>query len=313
MLTQKDESHFIREFVDIFLVDRRAGGLASTTLDFYSYHLDIFSRLLAGLGVSDMRSIDASCVRACMDTFGAVHSNGGTHALYRTVKVFLNWYERETDEAWRSPMRKVPAPKINTQAIPGISMDDLERLLACCGRDWYGRRDRALFLFLFDTGIRRTECFDLDLADLDLETGAARILHGKGDKCRTVYFGNDTAGALRRYLRGRKKMSGPLFLSREGERLTDSALRGVLLRRSRCAGLKEVPSAHDFRRAFALNMLRNGVDVVRVSRLLGHESLSVTVRYLALVDDDLHAAHDLGSPAARLKKGGPVTGRSPGR
>lgn len=298
------QSHMIRDFVKIFLVDRRAGGLSRNTLDFYSYHLVIFEKLLTTQGVTCMGDISAACVRACLDSFGAGHSNGGAHALYRTVKVFLNWYERETDEVYRSPMRKVPAPKISTQAIPGISTEDLERLLACCGRDWYGRRDRALLLFLFDTGVRRTECFDLDLSDIDLEGGAARVRHGKGDRGRTVYFGNDTGAALRRYLRGRRSTSGPLFLTRHGERLTDSTLRGVLLRRSACAGLDEVPSAHDFRRAFALNMLRNGVDVIRVSRLLGHESLAVTQRYLALIDDDLHDAHNLGSPAARLQKRG---------
>ncbi|HAJ80763.1 MAG TPA: hypothetical protein DCO75_13455 [Fibrobacteres bacterium] len=57
------------------------------------------------------------------------------------------------------------------------------------------------------------------------------------------------------------------------------------------------PSPHDFRRAFAVTILRNGGDPVSVSRLLGHADIRVTMRYLALVQEDL---------ASTFHKAGPV-------
>lgn len=67
----------------------------------------------------------------------------------------------------------------------------------------------------------------------------------------------------------------------------------------RCAelvGLKSIPTPHDFRRTFALIMLRNGVDIFALQKLMGHSDLQVLRRYLAQTDEDIHTAHMRGSP-----------------
>jgi integrase/recombinase XerD len=58
---------------------------------------------------------------------------------------------------------------------------------------------------------------------------------------------------------------------------------------------------HAFRRAFAVNSLRNGMDVVTLQRLMGHADLSVIDRYLALLDEDLQRAHDRYGVVDNLK------------
>jgi integrase/recombinase XerD len=68
-----------------------------------------------------------------------------------------------------------------------------------------------------------------------------------------------------------------------------AGIRQVVRRAAGRAGVDE-PGMHDFRRAFAINSLRNGMDVATLQRLLGHSSLEVVNRYLALVEDDLRAA-----------------------
>ena len=73
-------------------------------------------------------------------------------------------------------------------------------------------------------------------------------------------------------------------------------LREILRRRSRDANLQESASLHDFRRAFALNMLRNGADISSLQRLMGLSDLSVLQRYLAQTDLDLQTAHLRSSP-----------------
>ena len=78
--------------------------------------------------------------------------------------------------------------------------------------------------------------------------------------------------------------------------MTYEALRCMLRRRAQLIGLKEIPTPHDFRRAFALTMLRNGVDVFALQKLMGHADLQVLRRYLAQTDQDMQAAHMRGSP-----------------
>ena len=87
-----------------------------------------------------------------------------------------------------------------------------------------------------------------------------------------------------------------LFVSKTDERLTYDGLKQILERRAKSAGLKKEPNLHDFRRAFALTMLRNGVNIFALQKLMGHADLSMLRRYLAQTDVDIEEAHLLGSP-----------------
>ena len=104
---------------------------------------------------------------------------------------------------------------------------------------------------------------------------------------------------LKRYLAMRDDDADPLFLSVDDRaRLTYSGLRWIVINRSKDAKVKP-RGIHTFRRLFALTMLRNGVDVLSISRLLGHNDLTVLRRYLAQTDDDLREAHAKASPIDR--------------
>ncbi len=81
--------------------------------------------------------------------------------------------------------------------------------------------------------------------------------------------------------------------------MTKDGLRSILRRRADYAGV-EAPSPHDFRRAFALAMLRAGVDVLSLQRLMGHSSLAVLQRYVKQTDLDGQRAHAKGSPVESL-------------
>jgi len=63
-------------------------------------------------------------------------------------------------------------------------------------------------------------------------------------------------------------------------------LREILRRSSLKAGI-ETPSPHDFRRAFCLECLRKGIDLLTISRLMGHTSLALIARYAKQVKGDL--------------------------
>ena len=134
------------------------------------------------------------------------------------------------------------------------------------------------------------------LDDIELATGSIMIRQGKGPKPRMVFLGRKTIRAIRAYLRARRDNNPALWVSVHGDRMTYTALRGLLRRRADAAGLRQIPTPHDFRRAFALIMLRNGVDIFALQKLMGHSDLQVLRRYLAQTDEDIHTAHMRGSP-----------------
>lgn len=111
-----------------------------------------------------------------------------------------------------------------------------------------------------------------------------------------VFIGKETKKAVRAYLRDRLDTREALWVTdNQDKRLAYGGLRALLERHAKMAGI-DAPTAHDFRRAFALTMLRKGTDLVTLARLMGHTSLKVLQRYLKQLPDDLQAAHQKAGP-----------------
>jgi site-specific recombinase XerD len=146
-------------------------------------------------------------------------------------------------------------------------------------------RDHAVLEVLYSTGCRVSELVALDLKDLDLGTGTARVT-GKGDRERNVFLGGSALAALRDYLGRRtgRTAADPdslaaLFLNQRGRRITDRGVRFILSGWLARAGLGKRVTPHTFRHSFATHLLDRGADIRAVQELLGHASLSTTQVY----------------------------------
>lgn len=290
--------------VGFFLIDRQAEGLSPQTVYFYRRELSFFADfLLAQLPpVKDTGKILTVHIRAYLLELGKRRNAGGVHCGFRSIRVFFNWYAREFEpENWKNPILKVTPPKLSKAVIPGVPLADVKRMVDTTPSTEAGKRNKVILLALLDTGARASELCQMQVSDLNIQDGSIIIRHGKGDKRRMVFVGKKALREVIKYLRSRGtlKPGDPLFLGMDGEPMTRNTLDDIIRLAAHRAGLKEIPSAHDFRRACALAMLRNGVNLITVSRYLGHATLTVTQRYLALIDDDLQAAHAMGSPVDR--------------
>lgn len=293
----------IRILVESFLVDRKTQNLQPKTVDFYREKFGAFltfceSRMLKN--VDDITPDDLRYFLLWLADTG--HNPGGIMAYFRTVRAFLNWFENEYEpENWKNPIRKVKPPKVAREPIQGIETTDFEKLVSVCtGRELTALRDKALFLFLLDTGARAAEVLTLNLDDCDNNTGKALIRQGKGRKPRTVFYGRKTRKAIRIYLNKRTDTNPALWITDEGDRLEYSGLRFIIVRRSRKAGLSSIPSPHDFRRAFALGYLRNGGDIFTLQKLMGHADIQILRAYLAQTDTDTQEGHARFGPVDKL-------------
>src|SRR5215212_6177974 len=128
-----------------------------------------------------------------------------TAATYHKVlKLLYQWLEDE-DELPTNPMAKMRPPIVPDQPVPVIPDDGLRRLLAACaGKGFEARRDTAMIMLLLDTGARRAELADLQLAHVDLNLDVLLVL-GKGRRERALPFGHKAGEALERYLRVRAR------------------------------------------------------------------------------------------------------------
>jgi site-specific recombinase XerD len=138
----------------------------------------------------------------------------------------------------------------------------------------------------------------LNIEDISLTTGEVLIRKGKGNKSRYVFIGEHARQALRKYLKKRRDNYPAIWITHpsvDTGRLTYSGLRSMIKRRATKANV-EPPSLHDFRRAFALTMLRNGTDIFTLAKLMGHKGITVLQRYLRETRQDPEIAHRRASP-----------------
>lgn len=239
-LSQQD---YLSILVESFLIDRRSQGLSPDTIEFYTKKLQYFQKYCERQALTQISQLTSDFIRRYLLELSETHNPGGVHACFRPLRTMLYWIEEEEimPTGWKNPIRRVKAPKLPTDPIEPIQIEEIHQLLKTCQSNYFGTRDKAMMLGLLDTGARAKEFLNINLEDVDLATGAVMIRQGKGRKPRMVFLGRKTIRAIRGYLRYRKDNSPALWVSTHGERMTCSALRCFLRQRAEQIGLKSPP------------------------------------------------------------------------
>jgi site-specific recombinase XerD len=161
------------------------------------------------------------------------------------------------------------------------SKDECLAILAACDDSWVGRRNRALIVTLWRSGLRLAEALALRPRNVDFDAQAIRVLHGKGDKARTVGIDQGGLDVLKEWLTVRNfGPDEPLFCTKTGTDIKQPYIRRLLPRLAEEAGVDKRVHAHGFRHTFAVELAREGVPTAHIQRLLGHTSLATTSIYL---------------------------------
>jgi integrase/recombinase XerD len=172
-------------------------------------------------------------------------------------------------------------------------------------------RNRAILETLYAGGLRISELVGLDLGDVDLHDGFARVL-GKGSKERVVPLGRGARDALAEYLatgrpgldratNSRRSAGRALFLNARGGRLTRQGAWLIVRDAGDRAGLRGRLFPHVLRHSCATHMLDRGADIRVVQELLGHASLSTTQVYTKVSPERLRRVYDSAHPRAKSR------------
>ncbi|HUX83088.1 MAG TPA: tyrosine-type recombinase/integrase [Halothiobacillus sp.] len=172
-------------------------------------------------------------------------------------------------------------------------------------------RDRCLFELIYSCGLRVAELVTLDLADVDLTEGIARVT-GKREKTRLVPVGSRAIERVRAWLPLRQTMlrdpaETALFVNRHGGRLTTRSVQLRLDRLSAQLGLGQALHPHQLRHAFATHVLESSGDLRAVQEMLGHESLSTTQIYTHLDFQHLAQVYEAAHPRANRQRSSPAS------
>jgi integrase len=203
-----------------------------------------------------------------------------------------------------SPMETLRPPVARSDQIKPFTQEQVNALIAAAEKTWPRERNLALVLLLFDTGARASEACSLRVGDFDLPAREC-VVTGKGNKRRTLPFGRRTVRALYKHLDMSDDPQLPAFPSGRGpgahQAMTRSGLLQLFAELGKQAGISSVRcSPHTARHTFAIEFLRNDGDIFTLKELLGHTSLTIVNRYLAISQADIKRQHRRCSPVDRL-------------
>lgn len=212
------------------------------------------------------------------------------------IKCFRAYFKYANDEDYilSNPMLKVGWIKEGKTLINSFTDDEVYKMMKVyVGSDFMNIRNKCIMAILFDTGIRNLEL--CKLKNKDIKEKILVIENGKGNKQRVVPISPYLKKIILRYVRCRdsyfldRKIGDdtPFFISYRFKPLTIEAIERVVKICGEKANIrKEIRcSPHTCRHYFAQAQLRNGLDVYSLSRILGHENIAITKRYLQSIQD----------------------------
>jgi len=226
--------------------------------------------------------------------------NLGSRSIGRKLSALRSFFKFLTREGYlkANPISSVSSPKQEKHLPMFLTEDEVRNLIeAAKVNDERGMRDRAILETFYSSGMRISELAGLNIEDVDFISGVAKVM-GKGRKERLVPMGDTAISAIRAYLKSRKKSAEALFLNKNGRRITDRGIRGIVDKYIHRVSVKHGISPHTLRHSFATHLLNRGADLRSVQELLGHANLSTTQIYTHLTTERLKNIYDKAHPRA---------------
>lgn len=144
-------------------------------------------------------------------------------------------------------------------------------------------RNRAMIAVLYRSGLRISEALALLPKDIDFASGAIRVLHGKGDKARTVGIDSGVMEFVQRWREVRMRWSvenwHPIFCTRIGGQLGEGYIRRLFPELGLQAGIPKRVHPNGLRHTHAAQLRAEGIDVCIISKQLGHARIATKARY----------------------------------
>lgn len=162
------------------------------------------------------------------------------------------------------------------------------------------KRTRAIFEFLYATGVRISELLSLKLKDVDLKNRVL-FVKGKRGKERVVPIGEKAVKALEEYIKERKEVNpeSPLFCGKKEKPLSDRTVRRLVKKYSISCGIPKMVTPHTLRHSYATHLLESGADIRAIQELLGHSTIASTQQYLHSSVGRLMEVYDKAHPRAK--------------
>lgn len=293
------------EFYDVMVAD----GKSYTTMNNYINHnVDFMNYITCGCHNNTFyMNIKATSINRYMTSIrrrnidGDVVRNGDDICAARwtalnTFFQFLKDYEYIND----NPMDKTSRPKIRTEhKVTYLTKEEIDTVLneiKMNSTTQKRSRDLCIVSLALSTGLRVSAITQINIEDVNLDNYTINVIE-KGNKIRTINFGENLALLISQCIKDRNEYfsgadTNALFLSQWKRRMTTQAVRDIVTKYTVNIQGKHI-TPHKLRASAATNLAASGVSIQAIAKVLGHENIQTTRRYVEVLDSEANKATNI--------------------
>ncbi|PEK60768.1 tyrosine-type recombinase/integrase [Bacillus pseudomycoides] len=258
------------------------------------------------LNVEDVKSIHVkSYLRYCQDKGNSANT---INTKLQRIRAFFNYLveERIVSENVAS---KIKRQKVDVK-INVFSDEQINQMLAYYRglrrreKSYFAYRGYMLIVTFLGTGVRRTEIINLKWSDVDLENLTISV-YGKSRKKEIIFLTEKIAKEISAYYlfckRYFEKLSEYVFVNRDNTQMTQNSIMLVFQNLQRKMNFSDVRvSPHTFRHTFCHRLAMSGMSAFAIQKMMRHENIAVTMRYVAMWGNELKEQNDRHNPLNNL-------------
>lgn len=213
-------------------------------------------------------------------------------SVNRKINGLSTFFECLRLKEWidRNPMDYVPRMKVIQKERQYLTAEEIEKIVYSISSTIV----RTLLLTMAYTGMRISECTKLRLHHLDFKERSVLIENAKGGKTRRIPLNPEICTLLTHYLKETRPVvqTDLVFATKRTEQVSPQYVNACLRKAVKQSGVTKHVTSHVFRHSFASHLIKKGVHIAVIQKLLGHANLKTTSTYLHVDNEELVNAID---------------------
>ena len=273
---------YFKDFENFLKLER---NLSVNTIKSYRSDLKKLEFYLSKTSAKKLSFIDPDIVRGFLYEQSKRVSAKTQGRIISTLKTFFNFLvlEKLIND---SPIENIDYPKINSKIPLVLSTDEIDKIISCAFSKKFGLRNQTIIEIMYSCGLRVSELTEMKISNIFFDESLIKIL-GKGNKERFIPLSSTAKKLLYNYITyNRKNLSQDkqsidiVFLNNRGKKLTRVMVYNIINDAALEAKINKKISPHTLRHSFATHLIENGADIISIQKMMGHENVVTTEKYL---------------------------------
>lgn len=292
-----------------FIADRKFRNTTKSNLENYRQLLKPFIDYCLSNEVMNVEDVTNSHVRNFLLESQEKGNNPTTiNTKLLRIRAFFNYLVDERIIS-NNPSKKVTMLKTDVK-IDVFTDNQIEQMLAYYRslrrkeKTYFSYRGYLLIVLLLGTGLRKTETINLKWSDVDLVSLTITVF-GKSRKRESIYITEKLAKEITYYKtfceKHFEKLNEYVFVNRDNTPISDYAMQQIFQNLQKHMNFKETRvSAHTFRHTFCHRLAMSGMSAFAIQKMMRHQNIAVTMRYVAMWGNELREQNDKYNPLNNL-------------